>query len=483
MARNVLGNDPFLRGAAQRTPAAAKPTPAPQPSVKNAAPEAKKKSVTAASKATKKRAVATKKGRARPPVAHAGSPVVREKPSSPVPHPESPIEVPRAARHAPVPHEDSPFVKVNPSAPVPHPESPVEVEAADHLGPVPHEDSPGIRAKPSAPVPHAESPIEIEGSEKFAPVPHEDSPGIRPGPSAPVPHPESPVEIEVSEKFAPVPHEDSPAAQLGAKAQLLTAVGGAIRAARVALGLGTGSQFDVWGKDLELANGLGPVADFLYQKYWRVTVEGAALVPSGPCLLIANHSGALPIDGPMLHSALRRERPELHDARWLVEDQIFHAPFLGALVNRLGAVRANPENALRLLERGHPVIVFPEGVHGLAKPFSERYQLKRFGRGGFVKLAVRSGVPIVPVAVVGAEESMPVLARLPGAVLGLPWLPLTVPPLPSRWFVRFGSPIDLSDAPESAGDDLSWVQRANDRTREAIEGMLTSLLRARPSVF
>src|SRR5204863_8460715 len=135
--------------------------------------------------------------------------------------------------------------------------------------------------------------------------------------------------------------------------------------------------------------------------YVRVTVEGADRVPAGACIIVANHSGALPLDGPVLHHALKRERSDLPDARWLVEDQIFHAPMLGLLMNRLGAVRAHPENAVRLLEEGRPVIVFPEGFLGISKPFTQRYQLKRFGRGGYVKLALKASVPIVPCAIVG----------------------------------------------------------------------------------
>src|SRR5690606_33079916 len=145
----------------------------------------------------------------------------------------------------------------------------------------------------------------------------------------------------------------------------------------------------------------------------------------GPVLLVANHAGVMPYDGPVLQQVMLRERPDLVEARWLVEDQIFHAPFFGTLFNRLGALRACPENAQRLLSEDRPVIVFPEGAQGLRKPFSERDQLKRFGRGGFVKVALRSQVPIVPVAVVGAEETSPLLARLPGSIFGLGYVPLT----------------------------------------------------------
>ncbi|MFY0576041.1 lysophospholipid acyltransferase family protein [Cystobacter fuscus] len=206
-------------------------------------------------------------------------------------------------------------------------------------------------------------------------------------------------------------------------------------------------------------------------------------MPAGPVLLVANHSGALPFDGPMLQQALSRERPDLQEARWLAEDQVFHAPMMGTLMNRLGAVRACPENALRLLDELRPVIVFPEGSQGMGKPFAQRYQLKRFGRGGFVKLALRTGAPIVPVAIVGAEETVPLLGKLPAGFLGLDYLPVTLPPLPARWTLRFGEPIGMGDLPPEAAEDLSQVQRLTERTRESIQGMLQALLKERRSVF
>ena len=254
----------------------------------------------------------------------------------------------------------------------------------------------------------------------------------------------------------------------------LMAATGLYQAAKSALGMGSPGPVDTWGKDETLTRALHPVGDFLYDKYFRVTVEGADLVPSGAAILVANHSGALPLDGPMLSYALQRERADLAPARWLVEDQVFHAPVLGVLMNRLGAVRAHPENAMRLLEEGRPVIVFPEGFLGISKPFTQRYQLKRFGRGGYVKLAVKCGVPIVPVAIAGAEESMPLLAKIPAGALGLPYLPLTPPPLPARWRIRFSEPVDVSGGSE---DDLPFVQQQNDRVRDTIAGMLESLVK------
>ncbi len=268
---------------------------------------------------------------------------------------------------------------------------------------------------------------------------------------------------------------------------LSAALGGAWgvwRALQTGLGGAAATDLDAYGRDAGLARDLQPLGAFLYERYFRVRVEGAENIPAGPVILVANHSGALPIDGPVLHAALMRERPDLLDARWLVEDQVYLAPFLGTLLNRLGAVRACPENALRLLGEGRPVIVFPEGLQGIGKPWKERYRLMRFGRGGFVKIALRTGAPIVPVAIVGAEESMPLLGRLPGGPLGLPYVPLTSPvPLPARWIIRFGQPLRVDGHDPAAHEDIALVHRLNERTRESVQGMLDAILNAREGVF
>ncbi|RKH05380.1 lysophospholipid acyltransferase family protein [Corallococcus carmarthensis] len=262
------------------------------------------------------------------------------------------------------------------------------------------------------------------------------------------------------------------------------AMHGLMEAVRTSLGTGGGSRLDDYGKDAGLVENLQPVLDFLYEQYWRVSVEGVDQVPRGAAILVANHSGALPYDGLVMSQALQRERPDLLEARWLVEDQVFHAPMLGTLFNRLGAVRASPENALRLLDEHRPLVVFPEGYQGASKPFAERYRLKRFGRGGFVKLALRTGAPIVPVAIVGAEETSPLLGRIPGGFLGFPSLPLTAPgPLPAKWTIRFGEPLTMEGLAPEAADDLGEVQRLTERTRESIQSMLQALLRERRSVF
>lgn len=242
---------------------------------------------------------------------------------------------------------------------------------------------------------------------------------------------------------------------------------------------------DDFGQDPQLVARAAPTLDFLYRHYFRVSVEGAEHLPRhGPVLAIGNHAGALPLDGPILRSALERSMPGVR-ARWLVEDAIFHAPFVGTWLNRLGAVRAHPENAQRLLEGGAALAVFPEGIHALTKTYRRRYQLQRFGRGGFVKLALRTRTPLIPTAVLGAEESMPILATLPASALGLPVLPLTpsLLPLPAKWTVAFLAPIDLSKYGPDDAQDLALVQRLTEEVRAAIHGGLERLRAARHSIF
>ena len=241
---------------------------------------------------------------------------------------------------------------------------------------------------------------------------------------------------------------------------------------------------DDFGFDQEWTESLLPVFRWIYHNYWRVDTTGIENVPaSGGALLVSNHAGVLPWDGAMIKTAIFEEHPNPRHARALIAQFFFQLPFLSWFLRRTGQTVGHPDDTLRLLERDELVLVFPEGVKGTGKPFSERYQLKRFGRGGYVKLAVRLKIPIVPVAIVGAEESMPLLGRVPAALFGVPYLPITLPPLPAKWHIRFGPPIDLSDAPANAEEDLAWVSRTNERTRQTVEGMITAILRARTSVF
>jgi 1-acyl-sn-glycerol-3-phosphate acyltransferase len=253
---------------------------------------------------------------------------------------------------------------------------------------------------------------------------------------------------------------------------------GGYRAIRTALGL-IDAPLDAYGEDPELVRDLSPIASFLFDTYWRVSVEGADNLPSGPSLLVANHAGALPLDGPMVKLAMARRRPDLPPARWLAEESVLRVPLMGVLLNRIGAVRATPGNALRLLEERKPLIVFPEGTHA-GKAFQRRYELRPFGRGGFVKIALRARAPIVPVAIVGAREAMPVLATVPLESFGVPHLPLTLPPLPTKWVIRFGDPLEVELGED---DEVAGIARWTERVRTSVDQMLQEILSQRRSLF
>jgi 1-acyl-sn-glycerol-3-phosphate acyltransferase len=263
------------------------------------------------------------------------------------------------------------------------------------------------------------------------------------------------------------------------------------------LGLRSRSEeVDEFGYDPVYEQRVLPVFEFLYDKYFRVEVYGAEHVPrEGRCLLVANHSGVLPVDGMMLRLAVRREHPDHRDVRWLAEDAIFHFPFLGSFTNRVGAVRACQENAERLLGNGSLVAVFPEGMKGIGKLFRERYKLQRFGRGGFVKLCLRTRTPIVPVAIVGSEETNPMLARIEylTKALGIPYLPVTptfpllgplgILPAPTKWKIFFGPRIALDTYGPEATDDEILVARLAEGVRAEIQSMLDRAIAERRSVW
>jgi 1-acyl-sn-glycerol-3-phosphate acyltransferase len=259
---------------------------------------------------------------------------------------------------------------------------------------------------------------------------------------------------------------------------------------------GRSEEVDDFGLDPTYDAKFKPVLDFLYSTYFRVETTGIENVPGeGRCLLVANHSGTLPLDGLMLKAALKREHPSPRDVRWLTEDFITHFPYLGSAMNRLGAVRAHQDNAERLLDRGHLVAVFPEGVKGIGKLFKERYRLQRFGRGGFMKLCLRTGTPIVPVAIIGAEETSPLLFKIEhlSKALGVPYIPITptfpalgplgLLPAPTKWRIVFGERFDISSYGPEAADDEILVGKLAERVRASIQSMLDAAVGARKSVF
>jgi 1-acyl-sn-glycerol-3-phosphate acyltransferase len=254
-------------------------------------------------------------------------------------------------------------------------------------------------------------------------------------------------------------------------------------------------EVDDFGFDPVYEKKVQPIFDFLYERYFRVEASGLENIPSeGRCLLVANHSGTLPYDGVMIKVAVKRNHPAKRDTRWLAEDFIFHFPFLGSISNRIGAVRACQENAERLLRKEALVAVFPEGVKGIGKLFKERYQLQRFGRGGFIKLCLRTGTPIVPVAVIGAEETNPMIGRIEylSKAIGIPYIPVTptfpllgpvgLLPAPTKWKIAFGAKIDLNYGPEAAEDEI-LVGRLAEQVRGTIQSMLDRGVGERHSIF
>ena len=234
----------------------------------------------------------------------------------------------------------------------------------------------------------------------------------------------------------------------------------------------------------------------LYRTWFRVEARGLDQVPSeGGALVVANHSGTIALDALMTQVALLDEHPAHRHLRMLGADLVFQTPFVGELSRKAGHTLACNPDAERLLRSGELVGVWPEGFKGVGKPFSERYKLQRFGRGGFVAAALRAGVPIIPTAIVGAEETYPMLGNASwlARMLGLPYFPLTptfpwlgplgMVPLPSKWLIHFGEPIPTDHFPEGAADDPMVVFNLTDQVREQIQQSLYRLLVKRPSAF
>ena len=255
-------------------------------------------------------------------------------------------------------------------------------------------------------------------------------------------------------------------------------------------------EVDEFGYDPKFTETVLPFFEFLYAVWWRVDASGIENVPrTGPALIVANHSGVLPWDGIMINLAVRHEHPARRACRMLALDMFALLPFLAPMLAQSGAVRANPENAERLLRKGELVGVFPEGVKGVGKRFKDRYKLARFGRGGFVRIALRTGAPIVPCAVVGAEEIHPALAQMSwlGKPLGLPYVPITPTfpllgplgfvPLPSKWSIELGEPIPMDGYGPDAAEDPMLVNRLSERVRATIQQMIDASLARRQSVW
>jgi 1-acyl-sn-glycerol-3-phosphate acyltransferase len=255
-------------------------------------------------------------------------------------------------------------------------------------------------------------------------------------------------------------------------------------------------EVDEFGHDRRFAETIRPLFEFLYTVWWRVETTGIEHVPAtGPGLVVANHSGVLPYDGIMVKLAIRHEHPARRECRMLALDMFALLPILAPLLAKSGEVRASPENAERLLGKGELVGVFPEGVKGVGKYYKERYKLARFGRGGFVRIALRTGAPLIPCAVVGAEEIHPVVAKANwiGRPLGFPYFPITptfpalgplgLVPLPTKWSLDFGDPLSLAEYGPEAADDPILVNRIAEKVRSTIQGLIDGRLARRRSVW
>jgi 1-acyl-sn-glycerol-3-phosphate acyltransferase len=254
---------------------------------------------------------------------------------------------------------------------------------------------------------------------------------------------------------------------------------------------------DDFGFDSDLTDHvLLPLLRPLYERYFRVEVRGIEHVPSdGGALIVANHSGTVPLDSSMTQLALHDHHPAQRHLRMLGADLVFTLPLIAPIARKGGATLACNSDAERLLGSGELVGVWPEGFKGIGKPFSERYKLQRFGRGGFVSAALRSGAPIIPCSIVGAEEIYPLIGNVPtlARLLGVPYVPVTptfpllgplgLLPLPSKWIIEFGEPIETQALGAAAAEDPMLVFNLTDQIREVIQQTLYKLLLARRSVF
>jgi 1-acyl-sn-glycerol-3-phosphate acyltransferase len=257
------------------------------------------------------------------------------------------------------------------------------------------------------------------------------------------------------------------------------------------------SDVDEWGRSEHMREIARRLYDPMYRHWFRAEWEGLEKIPTdGGALLVANHAGAIPSDAPTIMHGIETEleRPVYGLAEYIFRE----LPVVGTVWSRVGGVTAQPDNAYRLLrEQKQLVLVFPEGTKGTSKNYNERYRLRRFGRGGFVEIAMRAGVPIVPIAVVGAEESMPILFKIPqlAKAFGVPYVPVTANmvafgPLlggllyfPSKFKLRVLDPISFDVAPNQPRYSRSKVMDESEAIRERIQEALYDMLRARRSIW
>jgi 1-acyl-sn-glycerol-3-phosphate acyltransferase len=257
------------------------------------------------------------------------------------------------------------------------------------------------------------------------------------------------------------------------------------------------SDVDEWGRSEKMRTLARQLYEPLYENWFRAEWEGLEKIPKdGGALLVANHAAAIPSDAPVIMHGIEKE---LERPVYGLAEHLFKAlPFVGTMWSRVGGVAAHPENAYRLLrEQQQLVLVFPEGTKGTGKTYDERYQLRRFGRGGFVEIAMRAGVPIVPIAVVGAEESMPILFKIPALskALGIPYAPVTANHLvfgpllgsvlyfPAKFKLRVLDPISFDVPADQERYSKSRIMDEAEAIRVKLQETLYDMLRTRQSVW
>ncbi len=256
------------------------------------------------------------------------------------------------------------------------------------------------------------------------------------------------------------------------------------------------SDVDEWGRSERTRALARALYEPVYSKWFRVEWEGLDKIPTrGGALLVANHAGAIPSDAPVIMHGIEKE---LERPVYGLADYFFRTvPVVGTLWARAGGVSARPANAYRLLkEQAQLALVFPEGTKGPSKSFTDRYQLRRFGRGGFVEIAMRAGVPVIPIAVIGSEEAMPVLLRVPtlAKALGVPYFPVTanvlamgplgvVTPFPAKFKLRVLDPVRFDVPADQERYSKSRIMEESENVRTLLQEAVYDMLRDRRSVW
>jgi 1-acyl-sn-glycerol-3-phosphate acyltransferase len=279
----------------------------------------------------------------------------------------------------------------------------------------------------------------------------------------------------------------------GSDPTIKSALGAVMEAIRSAYGPAAqrAAELPDGGHDPTFLDRTAPLLEFLWSRYFRVRLLGIENVPAtGAAILVGNHSGGIPYDGALLLHGIHRDHPSHRRVRPLVANFAFRQGWMANIIARIGGVRASRETALPLLAAGELIAVFPEGLRGVGKLYRQRYRMARFGRGGFVRLSSEAQVPLLPVAIVGAEEIHPVIAKITSLAepLGLPYIPITptfpwlgplgLLPVPTKWTIQIGAPI----SPPAHGDGPGTV-RVAEAVRTAIDEMIADLLVQRRSIL